>query len=193
MPSDALLAWQNERMPRLQNIEADCLHLEALHLADPGRVQEYIRCYAVLLSAEFQAFCRDLHDQCAEKIVEPVNRIDLQNVLLSECVYGRKLDTGNPTEGNLGADFNRYGLEFWKAVLAIDPGHATRKSRLGTLSDWRNAIAHHYYDPVKLGGTTLSIVQVTDWRTDCDALANAFDIVAGNHLLAITGILPWPP
>src|SRR5258708_754195 len=33
MPSDALLAWQTERMPRLQHVEADCRHLEVLHVA----------------------------------------------------------------------------------------------------------------------------------------------------------------
>src|SRR5438874_1319718 len=194
MPSDALLAWQTDRMPRLQKVEDDCVHLEALHPADPGRVQEFIRSYAMLLCAEFQGFCRDLHDECAEKFIESVTPADLKDMLRSQCVYGRKLDTGNPNEGNLGADFKRYGFDFWKDVLAVNPGHTTRKSRLGILYDWRNAIAYHNYDPAKLGGTpTLTLLQVRDWRTDCDAFTGAFDAVARNHIQAVTGVLPWPP
>jgi hypothetical protein len=61
------------------------------------------------------------------------------------------------------------------------------------LNAWRNAIAHHDYDPAELGGTTtLTVIQVNDWRTDSDALATAFDAVLRDHLLA-TGVAPWPP
>ncbi|HEV3261219.1 MAG TPA: HEPN domain-containing protein [Gemmataceae bacterium] len=194
MPSDARLAWQTDRIPRLQNVDADCLHLEALHAADPDRVQEYIRSYAVLLSSEFQGFCRDLHTECADGLVDSVNPVALRRVLRAQCVYGRKLDTGNPNAGNLGADFSRYLFDFWPAVLAIDPGHAVRQHRLAMLNAWRNAIAHHDYDPAELGGTTtLTIPQVRDWRTDCDAFATAFDAVLRNHLQATTGVSPWPP
>jgi hypothetical protein len=194
MPSDALLAWQNDRVPRLLNVEADCLHLQALHAAAPDRVQEYIRAYAVLLSSEFQGFCRKLHDDCADKLVASVVPAPLQEVLRLQCRYGRKLETGNPNSGNLGADFNRYNFDFWTAVLAIDPGHAARRHRLAMLNAWRNAIAHHHYDPVELGGTTtLTIVQVRDWRTDCDAFAMTFDEVMRNYLQATTGAPPWPP
>jgi hypothetical protein len=182
-------------MIRLQNVESDCLHLEGLHAAAPNRVQEYIRAYAVLLSAEFQGFCRELHDECTDKLVASVKPVPLQDVLRSQCIYGRKLDTSNPNEGNLGADFNRFQLKFWDEVTALDPTHQTRRGRLSTLMNvWRNAIAHHDYDPAKLGGATdLTIVQVTDWRTDCDALATSFDTVMRIHLQAVTGALSWPP
>lgn len=194
MPSDAPLAWRSARMPGLQNVEADCLHLEALHSADPGRVQEYIRSYVVLLCAEFQGFCRALHDECAEKFVDSVTPVSLQDVLRSQCVHRRKLDTGNANRDNLRDDFNRYQFDFWAEVLAVDPRHEARKNQLETLNTWRNAIAHHNYDPAKLGGTTtLTIPQVGNWRTDCDALATAFDAVVRNHLHATTGVSPWPP
>ncbi len=194
MPSDALVAWQTKRMPRLQMVEADCLHLEALHAADPSRVQVFIRSYAVLLSAEFQGFCRHLHDKCADGLVDSVNPLALQDVLRSQCVHRRKLDTGNANPDNLRDDFNRYQLDFWAAVLAVDPGHAARKSRLGMLNAWRNAIAHHDYDPAELGGTTtLTLPQVGAWRTDCDVLATAFDAVVRKHLEDNTGVYPWPP
>ena len=194
MPSDALLAWQTDRNPRLVNVEADCLHLEVMHAADAARVQEHIRSYAVLLSSEFQGFCRELHSECADRLVDTVAPIALRSVLRAQCAYGRKLDRGNPDEGNLGTDFNRYVLDFWPAVLASDPTHAARKTRLGTIMVWRNAIAHHDYDVAKLGGTTvLTIPQVRDWRTDCDTLATAFDAVMRVGLQAVTGVEPWLP
>ena len=194
MPSDALLAWQNDRLPRLVNVEADCLHLQALHAAAPARAQEFIRSYAVLLSSEFQGFCRKLHDECADKLIASVAPVSLQDMLRLQCVYGRKLETGNPNVGNLGADFNRFNFDFWTAVLAIAPSHTVRRHRLAMLNAWRNAIAHHDYDPVQLGGTTiLTLVQVRDWRIDCDAFAVTFDTVLRNYLQATTSMLPWPP
>jgi hypothetical protein len=193
MPSDALLAWRTDRIPRLQKVEADCLHLEALHASDPARAQEYICSYAVLLSSEFQGFCRDLHEECARSLVASAP-LALKTVLRSQCVFGRKLDTGNPNSGNLGADFNRFDLDLWAAVLAIDPGHAARRYRLALLNTWRNAIAHHNYDPIQLGGTTtLTIIDVRNWRADCDAFALNFDAILRNHLHAVTGVVPWPP
>jgi hypothetical protein len=194
MPSDALIAWQTDRIPRLQNVEADCLHLAALHAADPGRVQEYIRSYAVLLCSEFQGFCRELHTESVDRLVDSVGPPALRDVLWTQCVYGRKLATGNPNAGNLGADFNRFAFDFWPAVFALDPNHAPRQHRLSLLNAWRNAIAHHAYDPILLGGViTLTIPQVRDWRTDCDSFATAFDIVLYRQLHAITGVAPWPP
>jgi hypothetical protein len=193
MPSNALLAWQTDRVPRLQNVEADCLHLETMYPADPNRVQEYIRAYAVLLSSEFQGFCRDLHSESADRIVDSVSPINLRSVLRAQCVYGRKLEIGNPNSGNLGADFNRFLLDFWAAVLALDPAHAARRHRLALLNAWRNAISHHDYNPAELGGTTvLTISQVRDWRTDCNAFGAAFDAVLRAFLLTTTGVAPWP-
>jgi hypothetical protein len=165
MPSDSLVTWQTERMIRLQNIEADCLHLEAMHTATPDRVQEYVRAYGVLLSSEFQGFCRDLHSECSEIIVSTVVPLALRAALRVQCYHGRKLDMGNPNPGNIGADFNRFNLVFWSAVLALDPvGHTARRDQLTRLNVWRNAISHHDYDPIVLGGSTmLTIGQVRDW------------------------------
>jgi hypothetical protein len=194
MPSDALSTWRAERTIRLRNVEADCLHLATVHAADPNRVQEYIRSYAVLLSAEFQGFCRNLHSECADRLIDSVAPATRAAVLRAQCFHGRKLDTGNPNPGNLGADFNRYALDFWSEVLALDPGHAARLHRLAMLNAWRNAIAHHNYDPTALGGTMLlTVAKVRDWQSDCDAFATAFDAVMRNHLQATTGVSPWPP
>lgn len=194
MPSDALNTWRIYRIPRLQEIEADCLHLQAMHGAASDRAQAYIRAYAVLLCSEFQGYCRELHNECADILVAAVVPFELRAVLRGQCLYGRKLDTGNPNVGNLGADFTRYGLDFWPAVMALDPAHVARQHRLAMLNAWRNAIAHHDYDPAELGGTiTLTIPQVRDWRLDCDAFAAAFDAVMYHTLQTILGTPPWAP
>ena len=195
MPSDALIAWQAERKLRLQNVEADCLHLEALHTTDVSRVQEFIRSYAVLLSAEFQGFCRDLHDECAEKFVDSIKPVALQAVLRAQCRYGRKLDTSNPKSGKPWCRFQPFSVRIM--AHRVGSGHreiTARRDRLRMLSEWRNAIAHHDYDPAKLGGITmLTIPQVDGWRTDCDFLATTFDAVLRKHIEDITGASPWPP
>jgi hypothetical protein len=59
------------------------------------------------------------------------------------------------------------------------------------LNAWRNALAHHDYDPARLGGTTtLTIPQVWAWRTDGDSFATAFDAVMRAQLQATTGVAP---
>jgi hypothetical protein len=173
-------------------MEADCLDLVARHPAAPDRVQEHIRASAVLLCAEFQGYCRELHTECARKMVAGVTPAALQRVLLAQSLYGRKLATGNPTPGNLGADFGRFLIDFWPAVEAADVAHVARKHRLAALNAWRNAVGHNDYDTVALGGSkTLTIVQVRDWRADCDAFAITFDAVMRDHLQTITGVAPW--
>ena len=171
-----------------------CLHLAVMYPADPGRVQEYVRSCAVLLSAEFQGFCRELHSECADRLVDSLAPVVLRRALRTQCDYGRKLDTGNPTPANLGADFGRLLVGFWPAVDAADPSHPARRHRLAMLNAWRNAVAHHNYDPAELGGTTtLTVPQVQAWRADCDALAATFDAVMRSWLQATTGVAPWPP
>jgi len=145
----------------------------------------------VLLSSQFQGFCRDLHSECVQHIVQRVPA-PLQNVVRGEFVRDRKLDRGNPNPGNIGADFGRLGLPIWDKVRALDRRNDERKQRLEELKDWRNAIAHQDFDPAKLGGrTTLRLNDVNRWRRACDQLARAFDQVARGHLNGLVGSRPW--
>jgi len=115
-----------------------------------------------------------------------------QPLITAEFQFARKLDTGNPNSGNVGSDFNRFGLKFWIAVTLRQPTLAKHQKALTELNEWRNAIAHQSFDAAKLGGSTvLRHSQVKAWRKSCDLLASAFDDVLANHLAAITGIRPW--
>jgi hypothetical protein len=102
------------------------------------------------------------------------------------------LDRGNPNPGNIGSDFNRFGLAFWHEVDHQDSRNAARQVLLVELNEWRNAIAHQDFNPAVLGGSTrLPLVQVKAWRNACHGLAIAFDTVMHDWLQSLTGTAPW--
>jgi hypothetical protein len=192
MPSDSLQAWRTTGQSALEELEA--AH-RSVGGAGPGRryaTQQINHAYAVLLSSQFQGFCRDLHTECADHFVQSVSIGPLQTALQNVLVRDRKLDRGNPNPGNIGSDFNRFGLIFWDEVTIADSRNQDRQSELEDLNVWRNAIAHQDFDPTKLGGATfLRLQQVRDWRSVCNQLAASFDAVMRSHLLSFNGLAPW--
>ena len=172
--------------------------LEAAHSSIGGTsrgrrytTQQINQAYAVLLSSQFQGFCRDLHSECADYFVQGVpvglRRTALRNVL----VQNRKLDKGNPNPGNIGADYNRFGLSFWDEVRDLDLRNQARQNRLEELNAWRNAVAHQDFDPAVLGTIVLRLQRVREWRNACNQLAKCFDEVMRSHLEAVNGVSPW--
>lgn len=154
--------------------------------------QQVNHAYVVLLSSQFQGFCRDLHSECVDHLLQIIRPASLQVVLSAEFLLHRMLDRSNPTPGNLGADFNRLGLEFWREVNRISRRNKNRQKHLDELNDWRNAIAHHDFDPAKLGGRkTLTLQRIRRFRSVCNALATDFDRVMAKHLETVTGSNPW--
>ena len=106
-------------------------------------------------------------------------------------VQNWKLDKGNPNPGNIGADYNRFGLPFWDEVRNFDLRNQGRQNRLEELNDWRNAIAHQDFDAAVLGAVSLRLQRVRDWRHACNQLAKAFDEIMRSHLHALNGVSPW--
>ncbi len=146
----------------------------------------------MLLSGQFQGFCRDLHTECVDYLVGVASPPVLQGLLRSGFLRERKLDRGNPSPGNIGEDFNRLGLKFWDTINAYDQRNAQRQRHLETLNAWRNAIAHQNFDPSKLGGkTSIQLAEVRQWNTACDGLAQSYDGVMGQHMSGIMGRTPW--
>ena len=95
--------------------------------------------------------------------------------------------------GNIGADFNRFGLLFWPLVDAAHLRNARRKTLLEQLNRWRNAIAHNAFEPSMLrsGRPVLSLAEVRRWRTACDGLARWFDRIMRDRLRVVVGTNPW--
>ena len=193
MPSVALQNWNAGRATALDEIAN--AH-RSVGGAGPGRrylTQHINQAYAVLLSSQFQGFCRDLHEECADCLAASVGPPVLSATYRRNLLFGRKLDTGNPNGGNIGSDFGRLGLAFWQAVEADSPRNVQRHLALEALNRWRNAIAHSAFAPdmVRAGRPSLHLAQVQDWRKACDGLARSFDNVLHAHLLAATGVVPW--
>src|SRR6202521_1860560 len=102
MPSLALQDWSARRAAALDEIEG--AH-RSVGGTGPGRryaTQQINQAYAVLLSSQFQAFCRNLHTECVNYLVAPVPSLDLRDMYRSGLVLNRKLDRGNPNPGNIG-------------------------------------------------------------------------------------------
>ena len=186
MPSASMLRWQNDRMPRLGEVEAQCAATLALVPPQPNLVEENLRGYVLLLSAHFQGFCRELHTECSQIIVSRV-RVRLQALIQAQFIAHRKLDHGNPTLQHLRSDFERFGFVLDLAVA--DPANAARLRDLAALNTWRNVAAHHGTIPT--GAPPLNLPELQLWRSSCDGLATSLDGILYNELRKILRRAPW--
>jgi hypothetical protein len=191
VPSVALQTWKNTAKVALDEIAA--AHA-AVGGQGPGRryaTQEINHAYAVLLSSQFQRFCRDLHTEAAAHVVDAVTPVALRPVVRARMLEARKLDRGNPNPSNLGADFGRFGFDFWATVRARNARNVRRQAALENLSAWRNAIAHQDFPPALTPAPPLHLGTVRGWRSACSALATEFDHVVAAQLVALVGTRPW--
>jgi hypothetical protein len=191
MPSQSLVRWREKRIPALDEIESAHRSVGGTR---PGRrfaTQQINHAYAVLLSSQFQGFCRDLHSECSDYLAQAISPPSLRTTCHNLFVLNRKLDRGNPNPGNLGSDFNRFGLGFWAEVKKLDPRNETRQDQMEVMGEWRNAIAHQDFNPSVLGSTSLQLEQVQRWRRACERLAGSFDKVMRRHIELVTGHPPW--
>jgi len=193
MPSLALQKWFAERAGDLAVIEGAHRSVRGSGRGARAAMQQINQAYAVLLSAQFQAFCRDLHSECANHFVVPVADANLREMFLDNLLFGRKIDRGNPNPANLGSDFGRFNIAFWALVEVHRPQNPARKTISEEMAGWRNAIAHQDFIPSMLtaGRLNLSLVQLQTWRKACDGLARSFDEVLGDYLRTLTGVAPW--
>jgi hypothetical protein len=193
LPSRAFQDWSGWRAAALDEIE----HAHrSVGGTGPGRrylTQQINQAYAVLLSSQFQGFCRRLHEDCVDQLLVSAVSPGLLETYRDNLLFGRKLDTGNPNPGNIGSDFNRLGLWFWPAVDGDHPRNPRRRGALERLNRWRNAIAHNAFTPDMYRGSrpSLHLSEVQDWRRACDGLAHSFEKVLHAHLLSATGVAPW--
>lgn len=192
MSSVSLEQWNNVRVLELDEIENAHRQVGGGGRGRRYATQQINHAYAVLLSSQFQGFCRDLHSECIYHIVRGTQQTELQRILRSELSANRKLDRGNPNPGNIGSDFNRLGVTFWPNVKSLDARNEQRMRLLEELNEWRNAIAHQDFDPVRLGSNpVLNLAKVQSWRRACASLAISFDKVMSDHLESLFGTHPW--
>ena len=188
--SVALKTWKKDAKRALDEIAAAHAAVGGQTRGRRYATQEINHAYAVLLSSQFQRFCRDLHTEAVAHLVAAVLPPSLRPILRARLCDNRKLDHGNPNPGNLGSDFGRLGFDFWAAVHGRDTRNPGRKSQLENLAGWRNAIAHQDFDPAKIV-PPLRLAEVQRWRSACSAMAHEFDQVVRDHLVTLVGVRPW--
>jgi len=104
----------------------------------------------------------------------------------------RKLNRGNASPANIGADFERLGVSLWDLVRRRSLHNPNRQRRLEELNTWRNAIAHQDFSgPAFRGVERVSLAQVRAWRSACDGLAVEFERVMRLYLRGFFGTDPW--
>ncbi len=186
MPSAALLRWQNDRIPRLTEVDAHCVAAAALVPPNPLLAEESLRAYVVLLCGHFQGFCRDLYKECAQLVaasVAPALRVTVETQFAAELW----LNSSNPTVETLRRDFERFAFTL---DFAADPANGPRVTHLAELNRWRNTIAHQKPSaPVGIAPLTLAGVQA--WRVSCDGLAAWLEGIMYQRLSILLGVAPW--
>jgi len=190
--SQAYQQWTGERAGKLNEIQASHAAFGGTGRGRRFTTLQINQSYAVMLCAQFQGFCRDLHDECVDHFVLSLSPEALRTTIGKLLQQGRKLDHGNPNPGHLGSDFGRFGIDFWPEVEARYNRATTWKAHLETLTRWRNAIAHQDFRSKELQGIdTLTLKHVKQWRKACQGLAQAFDAVMRDYLQTATGTAPW--
>jgi hypothetical protein len=186
------MRWEKERSVALDEIEAARL---AVGSGDPRRraaAQQLNQAYLLLLSSQFQGFCRDLHSEAILHVADHVTPAPMKDLVREQLLAGRVLDRGNPTPGNLGSDFARFGLELWPTLLSRGKRNLRRRDLLSEMSAWRNAIAHQDFDSPALGGrSTVTIESVRRWRAACNGLVVELEAVLGHHLVSLVQVSAW--
>jgi hypothetical protein len=146
----------------------------------------------LLLSAHFQAYCRALHSDSTQMLVEAIDP-GIGAVLDANLSFRRQLDSGNAQPGALGIDFNRFVFKFWAAAEEADARNAARRRKLEAFNVWRNAIAHHDIDTRRtdLHPREVTLAACNTWRGALNGLAESFDRVLADHLQTLLGAHPW--
>ncbi len=188
MPSAALTRWQNDRTPRLNEVEAHCAAVLALLPPNPAFSDESLRGFVLHLSAHFQGFCRDLYTECSQIWIAAIPA-GFQATAQAQFSAHLALENGNPDHNNITRDFNRFGFLLNLQAHAMGPQQVTD---LGHLNKWRNKAAHQGTRPLPGGvPAALSLPVVQSWKASCDGLAVALDGIMCGELHRIMGVIPW--
>jgi hypothetical protein len=186
MPSVSYGRWTTIGRVELNEIEQ--AHA-AIGGKKPGRrhaTQQINRAYVVLLASQFQRYCRALHSECVDYLVPNLLPLNLQPSVRTLLTQDLQLKSKNAQPASIGADFNRFGVDFWTEVAVNDP-RKVEQHLLQELNTSRNAIAHQDFDDERV----FRLREVRRWRRACERLAKWFDEVMRRHLENLTGTSPW--
>jgi hypothetical protein len=206
--SDALDKWATERVAALDSLESVHGKVTGRQRGRQRATEHLNRAMFVALSAEFQGFCRDLHEDAAIHIADSVS-LNPSNAKIAPVVLDalvrertslkksekeRRLDKGNADVSALATDFSVLGMDLWDDLEHAYPIKSKQwKKTVGDLNQVRNGVAHS--DAAKLARAKaeygLTLRTFKRWRSSLNTATGAFDKVVGAYLLDLTGTTPW--
>jgi hypothetical protein len=197
-PSPALKAWRTKRHDDIDRLLKTHKSITA---GRPGRQWETEHMNFALitrLAAEFQGYCRDLHNEAADHVVMQSSIAHGQLNLLARGAYldNRLLNSGNPSWETLSKDFKRFGMQLRPDLVRRYPQRwQTWHVTLEDLIEARNAIAHSNPKQIEDCRTKhqygLTLRTAKAWRTKLNSITAGIDDVVGAHLKSLTGVRPW--
>ncbi|MGV0813992.1 hypothetical protein ABQF34_18675 [Mycolicibacterium boenickei] len=122
MPSDAIERWLSERAEALDSRVSVHAKVTGNKVGRKYDTKHLNRALFVALSAEFQGFSRDLHEDAAVHIANSLQTLPgnarVVPVVLDALVKGRRLDRGNADFSALVSDFSTLGINPQRRVEA---------------------------------------------------------------------------
>lgn len=196
MPSDALKQWNTERSKALDSLDNVHGSVTGRRVGRQYATKHYNLTMYVALAAEFQGFCRDLHDDTAAALLwhVPSSTGPLIPIFLNSLTRGRQLDRGNAQAKSLGSDFQILGIRLWPELEALRPRSKQKwHDTLESLNKIRNAVAHSNQAALDELRREMSL-DLRTWRrtrSTLNQLAPHMDKVAFNYVQQLTGSTPW--
>ncbi|MDM4138575.1 MULTISPECIES: hypothetical protein [Mycobacterium] len=208
--SDALDRWQVERAEALDSLDSIHGKITGRKRGRKYNTKHLNRALFVALAAEFQGFCRDLHEDAAIHIANSLQTVPgnakavpvVLDALVRERTISstrgpskdRRLDKGNADFSALVTDFATLGILISDELKARYPRKSPKWVRtLEALNDARNGIAHS--DAQKLASSDrdhgLTLATFRRWRSSLNGASVGMDRVVGAYLLDLTGTKPW--
>ncbi len=193
MPSAAFEHWSTVGMARLDELER--VHADATG-AGRGRrwgTEQLNRSLFVVLVAQFQRYCRDLHNESIAVHVAHANprQAGMLRTLLER---GRRLDVQTPRVSTLGSDFGRLGLLLVDSLKADGPAAERALHRLDVLVDFRNAVGHGNETEVSTlvaaGQIRATKQSYRGYRRTLQELASSMDRVVADDLASVLEVSP---
>jgi hypothetical protein len=195
MTSTALTQWRSSGLARLAELEAVHANLTGTGRGRRWGTTQLNRSLFLALVAQFQSYCRDLHDEAAQVFIGQASPYQMSTLKVL-VVQGRRLDTRNPRRSTLGHDFVRVGLTLIDDLKAVGSDVVGQLEALDRVVDYRNAIGHGDETKIaalKAGGEIKATKRSYELhRRALDALAGTMDDVVADRLASSLGIArPW--
>lgn len=194
MSSNALNGWREERAERLDELIDAHRRIGGSAAGRRWQTEQLNWALILRLAAEFQGFARELHDLGAQAVAASGSG-PMVGVVQRSLVLNRQLDRGNAQPSALGADFGRFGVDWWPELTKRDTRTTGRQQQLDLLNRARNAIVHSL--PTALAqleneGHPPTLATVKKWRSGLNGLAATMDGVLAHHVAQLKdGPAPW--